>query len=322
VLLSGSPTLGYAASIIVSGSISPSRTTTNTVAVSPQERLFISVWDRPLRNGYGSSVLNYRSMQDLLNNTGLPIPLRLYQEYKSLQDYLDPLHPMHRKVFFVDTEWNHTAAREIAVSDAAGNFILDCFVTYADYPDILAVHETEEDFFGRLYGPAKKAIRVGLAMTPIQVAKVLSEAGMDSDSIIIEFSYGAQDHKRLAQVLALAGRLDVLPDREKVMSPLSAWYTATPGLRAHTQSFLYLLTTNDNVLYELAHRAGSDVKMLISTTLTFLRYMRLNEDMRESKRRRLTVKPLVEESRKTKKGAKGKGVDSAPGNVRLLHRVS
>lgn len=242
-----------------------------------QQRIVSILRKRVPKFGNGSSVKDFASMQQLLATEGLPLSVEYLQECQRFQSLLAPDYTGPSKVFYLDTEYSRYITRELAVATITGDMILDAFIDYTNHPGLESLDVEDIDVYGsRLHTAVKEAAEQGLMKSPAEVAEFLADAGLDSDSVLVEWSTGWHDYEKLKKILELGGRSDIVPKQENVFRPLNAWQNATPGLFAHTQSLIYLFTTGDEKLFEEAHRAASDTRMLISTTATLLKYMKLD----------------------------------------------
>jgi len=101
-------------------------------------------------------------------------------------------------------------------------------------------------------------------LTPRDIILSLRGAGMNSDSLWVEYSLGLFDYKKI-HALTPPDLVDVLPLRRNVFSSLTLWRILLPRLFSHQLSHLFtLVCPNENALASKRHKALPDAIMSVA----------------------------------------------------------
>jgi hypothetical protein len=187
-------------------------------------------------------------MEDYLN-AGLRIKDKWHDQCKLLREAMK-----NGTAVFLDTEFiildsGTCLPLEIAILDHEGTTIANTEIDHR-----IPVN--------KLDGMAKS-----FGKSPRQLAKALIEAGINKDSVFIEWSTNGCDFKMLKE---LVGDELGLPAAMQPIRLTQLWIRAAPDLPSYRLSVVHALTFPDSKLYDRAHRALPDTQMLFDMTKKFL----------------------------------------------------
>jgi hypothetical protein len=156
----------------------------------------------------------------------------------------------------------HVLPLEIAILDHEGTTIAN---TEIDHPDGMAKKDAliNSIVINKIYGKSLGTF----GKSPRQLAKALIEAGINKDSVFIEWSTNGCDFKMLKE---LVGDELGLPAAMQSIRLTQLWIRAAPDLPSYKLSVIHALTFPDLKLYDRAHRALPDTQMLFDMTKKLL----------------------------------------------------
>lgn len=219
-------------------------------------------------------------------------PCRYLETSAELLSYLEPLRgtmylsqdlrPLRceRNVFYVDTEFIHDTLIELAVLDFEGKVVLDCIVEYSK----MSWQETATHFLPlsdrhtlRRFGfdargnpPSRPEMLSGR-----EIAMHLSAAGVRKDSHWIEYSSSGCDYKKIKNYLEAEGFENILPEEDRVLTPLFEWRKALKGFwDCSLENIANFILPNHPTTMVEHHRAKGDTDKLYHTTRWLFDYMK------------------------------------------------
>jgi hypothetical protein len=171
-------------------------------------------------------------------------------------------------VFCIDTEWVETVdgsytAIEIAVYDLNGTKIVDDPIDLGISVETLLAGVSQENPIGGMrWGTARKIYGNSLqtfGLTKEKIRERLCEAGMNSSSLLLEWSTCACDRNVLKAIMGKD------TPKSSILMPVW-WRKVLPGFPTMRLPVFYSFMFPDSKLYLNAHRAGPDTMMLIQAT--------------------------------------------------------
>lgn len=221
-----------------------------------------AILSRPFRKGTGSKIRTQTDMALHLERNHLQVSAAT----KAEMDDIISARKIPGGTYEIDCEFAGGYMLEICVLNANGETVVDTLVdNEVAEEEILAQSEAAcrwQDFKAISASYNSKFQGKRKSMKPEEVAKLLVEDGMTSESKLLEWSTSRCDWHYLNCLMSSTSYADFMPDITNSVLCIPLWREALPGFVCFRLSILFYVVDGDHALISQKHNAKPDAIML------------------------------------------------------------